>query len=157
MAEEQAGFRRNRGTQNYLCITERARSHRQPLYLCFVDFEKAFDTVSHKKLWQTMLTMGFAPHIVALIKALYTAQRSNVRVHGHTSNWFTVLKGVRQGCLLSSYLFNIMAELLVRAGLSYVGRVCLGCPFTLAFSACHRFVNANWVRRSPLSFLTPRV
>ena len=61
--------------------------------------------------------MGFAPHIVTLIKTLYTAQRSNVRVHGQTSNWFTVLKGVRQGCLLSPYLFNIMAELLMRVAL----------------------------------------
>jgi len=51
------------------------------------------------------------------MKTLYTAQRSNVRVHGQTCNWFTVLKGVRQGCLLSPYLFNIMAELLMRVAL----------------------------------------
>jgi len=54
------------------------------------------------------LDMGFAPHSVALIKSLYTVQRSNVRVHGQTSDWFTVLKGVRQGCLFSPYLFNIL-------------------------------------------------
>ena len=114
VAEEQAGFRQGKGTQNHLCnlriLTERARAHRQPLFLCFIDFEKAFDTVSHKKLWRAMLDMGFAPHLVTLIKSLYTAQRSNVRVHGQTSDWFTVLKGVRQGCLLSPYLFNILAE-----------------------------------------------
>jgi len=65
MAEEQAGFRPQRGTHNHLCclrlITERARARRQPLYLCFIDFEKAFDTVSHKKLWKGMLDMGFVP------------------------------------------------------------------------------------------------
>jgi len=61
--------------------------------------------------------MGFAPHLVALIKSMYSAQRSNVRVNGQTSESFTVLKVVRQGCLLSPYLFNILAELLIRVAL----------------------------------------
>jgi len=112
VAEEQAGFRQGRiqNTQNHLCclriLTERARAHKQPLFLCFIDFEKAFDTVSHKKLWRAMMqiaNMGFAPHLVALIKSLYSAQRTNVRVYGQTSDWFTVLKGVRQGCRLSPF------------------------------------------------------
>jgi len=51
--ETQAGFRPGQGTVTHLCnlrlITERARSHRRPLYLCFVDFEKAFDTIHHEK------------------------------------------------------------------------------------------------------------
>ena len=85
VAEEQSGFRQGRGTQNYLfnlrILTERARTHKQPLFLCFIDFEKAFDTVSHKKLWKAMLDMGFAPHLVTLIKSLYTAQRSNARTN----------------------------------------------------------------------------
>ena len=46
VAEEQAGFRPERGTHNHLCnlrlITERARARRLPLFICFIDFEKAF-------------------------------------------------------------------------------------------------------------------
>jgi len=65
VAEGQAGFRSNRGTTEHLCnlrlIMEWVRACRQPLYLCFIDFEKAFDTVSHKKLWKTTLDKGFAP------------------------------------------------------------------------------------------------
>jgi len=121
VAEEQAGFRPNRGITEHLCnlrlITERARARRQPLYLCFIDFEKAFDMISHKKLWKGMLSMGFAPHLVSLIKSLYEMQKSNVRAAGGKSDWFNVMKGVRQGCLLSPYLFNIMCEVLMRLAL----------------------------------------
>jgi len=80
VAEEQAGFWPNRGTTEHLCnlrlITEKTRARRQPLYLCFIDFEKAFDTISHKKLWKDMLSMGLAPHLVYVIKFLYEIQQS---------------------------------------------------------------------------------
>ena len=98
VAEEQAGFRPGRGTHNHLCslrlITERARAHEQALYMCFIDFEQAFDMVSHKKLWATMTQMGLVPHIVSLIRSLYESQRSNVRTASGTSEWFAVLRGV---------------------------------------------------------------
>ena len=120
-SEEQAGFRPNRGTHSHLCslrlITERPRARRQPLYLCFIDFEKAFDTVSHKRLWSEMMNMGFAPHLISLIKSLYENQKSNIRLANSRSDFFAVLRGVRQGCSLSPYLFNIMAEVLMRLAL----------------------------------------
>ena len=37
----------------------KAREHQQPLYMCFVDFKKAFDSISHDKLWVTMMDMGY--------------------------------------------------------------------------------------------------
>jgi len=64
-----------------------------------------------------MVDMGFAKDLVALIRALYEKQKSNVRVHGETSGWFQAKQGVRQGCILSPYLFNLMAELLMRKAL----------------------------------------
>jgi len=127
----QAGFRPGRGTHNHLCnlriITERARARRQPLYMCFVDFEKAFDTVSHKKLWKTLEDMGFARHLVQLIRSLYESQKSNVRLGSSRSDWFAVLRGLRQGCNLSPYLFSIMAEALMRLVLEgYTGGFRMG-------------------------------
>ena len=74
--------------------------------------------VSHKNQRATMTQMGFAPHIVSLIRSLYESQKSNVRTASGTSEWFAVLRGVRQGCTLSPYVFNIMCELLMRLALN---------------------------------------
>ena len=97
----QAGFRAGRGTRDHLCnlrsMTERARVHQRPLYLCFVYFEKAFNTVNHKKLWKTLeeMEMGFAKHLVELMRSLYENQRSNVRLGSSRSEWFAILKGLQ--------------------------------------------------------------
>ena len=41
----------------------KAREHQQPLYMCFVDFKKAFNSISHNKLWVTMMDMGYPMHL----------------------------------------------------------------------------------------------
>ena len=122
IAQEQAGFRPRRGTRdqivNLRIIIEKARERNQPLYFCFIDFTKAFDRVRHDQLWLTMLEMGFPPHLVQLLRNLYRQQRANVRTDDHTSAWFKVKKGVRQGCNLSPCLFNILAEQIMRKALA---------------------------------------
>jgi len=95
--------------------------------MCFVNFEKAFDTASHKKVWKTLEDIGFAHHLVKLIRSMYENQKSNVRLRHTRSEWFTAFRGLRQGCNLSSYLFNIMAEALMRLALEdYTGGFRIG-------------------------------
>ena len=119
--EEQAGFRRGRGTRDQIVnirnIIEKCRSHRTPLYLCFIDYAKAFDCVSHEMLWDAMRNMGFPAHVVDLIGRLYKDQESAVRTSRGDSRWFSIGRGVRQGCILSPNLFNIYAEAIMREAL----------------------------------------
>lgn len=60
---QQAGFRKNRGTRDQLFnlkqIIEAHREYNQELYICFIDYIKAFDKVRHKDLWKIMTKMGF--------------------------------------------------------------------------------------------------
>ena len=53
-----AGFRKGRGTRdqiaNILWITEKAREFQKNIYLCFIDYAKAFDCVDHNKLWEIL-------------------------------------------------------------------------------------------------------
>jgi len=95
----------------------KAREHQQPVYMCFVDFRKAFDSISHERLWTVMLEMGYPAHLVNLLAKLYSKQKAKVRVAGTLSHGFRVKRGVRQGCVLSPHLFNILAEMVMREAL----------------------------------------
>ena len=61
-----------------------------------------------------MMDMGYPLHLTDLLAKLYKKQLAKVRVTGTLSEWFRVNKGVRQGCVLSPYLFNILAEMVMR-------------------------------------------
>ena len=62
--------------------------------------------------------MGIPDHRTRLLRNLYAGQEATVRTGHGTSGWFQIGKGVRQGCLLSPYLFNLYAEYIMRnAGL----------------------------------------
>ena len=61
--------------------------------------------------------MGIPDHLTSLLRNLYAGQEATVRT-GHGTDWFQIGKGIRQGCILSPYLFNLYAETIMRnAGL----------------------------------------
>ena len=61
-----------------------------------------------------MREMGFPKRIVSLIEALYSEQQSAVRTGSGTTDWFSVSKGVRQGCIKSPQLFSEYTESITR-------------------------------------------
>ena len=62
--------------------------------------------------------MGIPDHLTCLLRNLYAGQEATVRTGHGTTDWFQIGKGVRQGCILSPYLFNLYAEYIMRnAGL----------------------------------------
>jgi len=78
IADEQVGFRQVRGTRdqitNLRILMHKAREHQQPLCVCFVDFKKVFDCISHDTLWVTMMDMGYPLHLIDLLAKLYKKQ-----------------------------------------------------------------------------------
>ena len=61
---------------------------------------------------------GNTNHLICLLRNLYAGQEATVRSRHGTTDWFQIGKGVRQGCILSSCLFNVYAEYIMRnAGL----------------------------------------
>ena len=88
------------------------------IYFCFIDYAKAFDCVDHNKLWKILKEMGIPDHLTCLLRNLYAGQEATVRTGHGTTDWFQIGKGVRQGCILSPYLFHFCTEYIRRnAGL----------------------------------------
>ena len=62
--------------------------------------------------------MGIPDHLTCLLRKLYAGQEASVRTRHGKSDWFQIRKVIRQGCILSPYLFNLYAEYIMRnAGL----------------------------------------
>ena len=110
--EEQSGFVKGKGTReqmvNIRIIMEKYKEYNIPLYMCFIDYAKAFDCVNHQLLWQDMHKMGFPVHVIELLEHLYKNQEAAVKTSCGTSEWFSIERGVRQGCIVSPSLFNIL-------------------------------------------------
>ena len=67
--------------------------------------------------WKILKEMGIPDHMTCLLRNLHAGQEATVRT-GHGIDWFQIGKGVHEGCILSSYLFNFYAEYIMRnAGL----------------------------------------
>ena len=115
--EEQYGFRKGKGTRNATfvlrTIMERSIEKQKDLYLCFVDFEKAFDTVRHGLLMDTLRKYGVDGADIRMLAQLYWQQRAVVRVGEETSEWVNIERGVRQGCVLSPDLFSLYTQLVM--------------------------------------------
>jgi hypothetical protein len=118
LPEEQAGFGRGRGTMDMLCclqvIVVKTFSMNLDAFLLFIDYSKAFDSISQVQLFDILIKMGFPKHLVAMIQNLYINQTATVRWEGEHSTPFQLLKGVTQGCILSPHLFNIYTEAVMR-------------------------------------------
>ena len=114
----QVGFRKGRGTRdqiaNILWIMEKARQFQKNIYVCFIDYAKAFDCVDHNKLQKILQEMGIPDHQTCLLRNLYSGQEATIRTGHGTTDWFQIGKGVCQGCILSPCLFNLYAEYIMR-------------------------------------------
>ena len=89
-------------------IIEQSIELQAPLYINFVDFTKAFDSLDRSRLWKILRHYGIPSELVDLIRAMYAGSCCSVIDNGKMSDWFDVKTGVRQGCVMSGFLF-IMA------------------------------------------------
>ena len=77
------------------------------LFMCFIDLQKAYDTVDRTLLWQVLTRIGVPPKMIAVIQQFHDGMRACVRPDGVCPDWFEVEQGLRQRCVLSPLLFNI--------------------------------------------------
>jgi len=114
LSEEQAGFRKDRSTVHQILVlrllAEKAKRQGKKIYNCFIDFQKAFDTIKHKIIWAMLKSYGVETKIITLLQNIYKKSQSAVRIGNDYGEWFQTDVGTRQGDPLSPLLFIAYLE-----------------------------------------------
>ena len=110
--EEQRGMRPTRSTIEMLFAVRRFQElmgeTNIPLYTCFIDLQKAYDTVDRELLWEVLTRFGVPAKMLAVIRQFHEGLRARVRTDdGEHSEWIDVTQGLRQGYVLSALLVNV--------------------------------------------------
>ena len=91
-------------------IVRHYNKHRTPMYVCFLDASKAFDCVSHWKLFKVMVERKCPAFIIRLLMYWYRNHKPCVNWNSVISKKFSVSNGIKQGGILSPKLFNIYVK-----------------------------------------------
>ena len=112
MCHEQIGFEKKTRPSDHLLVLKTlidvyANSGKK-LFACFVDFQKAFDSVWRTMLFYKLIKYGLDLGVVKLLKNMYEKTCISLKLNGYITPLIKTFRGVRQGCNLSPKVFNLM-------------------------------------------------
>ena len=112
LRENQCGFRRNRSCIDQLyslhCIIHNCIEFNLPLYINFIDFKAAFDSINRDFVWRAFEHYGLPIKYINVFKAFFRDTESAVRVNGELTRWFDVKSGTGQGDVQGPPIFNVV-------------------------------------------------
>ena len=89
-------------------LQEKCQEQSMDLYMTFVDFTKAFDTVSRKSLRKSIAKLGCPTKFIAMVRQFHDGMLARVQNDCEFSDPLPVTNGVKQGCVLAPILFSMM-------------------------------------------------
>ena len=114
IAELQSGFRRGKGCTDQIFIVrqicEKYLGKGKDVYFVFLNLEKAYDRVDRDAMWNVLRLYGIGNRLLRGVKSLYVGSKACIRVGNEVSEWFPVRVGLRQGCVMSPWLFDLYID-----------------------------------------------
>lgn len=118
LGEYQAGFRSGRTVIDQVFVLKEVQTscyeYKMVLHTLFIDFKQAYDSISRVKMYDALGHLGVPYKLIRLIKMTLYATKCKVWWNGNKSEDFTVVNGLRQGDPLSTTLFNLVLESIIR-------------------------------------------
>jgi len=112
LRKEQAGFHKHRSCVDLIntlrIILEQSIEWQAILYVIFINYEKAFDSMKREIMWLMLQKYGIPRKIIQIIKILYDGFKCKISHKGKLSDFIEVRNGVRQGCILSPTHFLLI-------------------------------------------------
>ena len=114
---------------------EKYLANGKDVFWAFMDLEKAYNTIDRHGMWQMLRVYGVGGKLLKAVQSFYVDSRACVRVGNDLSEWFPVFVGLRQGCVMSPWLFKVYMDGVVRE----VNVRVLGKGLELLSASCGRF------------------
>ena len=107
----QAAYQPGRGTVEQIFalsqMIEKSIEFNKPLYLIFIDFTKAFDSIKLDKLWSILDKTPLNKNFINLLKSVYDGSQASIKTDLGNTRFVNIRKGVKQGDMLSAILFCV--------------------------------------------------
>ena len=117
LGDSQLGFRKGRGTRDGICqlrlMSERLIEKNKKLFVCYIDYKKAFDKIKHVALSKMHAEYNVPNEEIRLISSIYDYQEAQIRIN---TSLFRKVE-IKQGCILSPIVFNMYSEEVVNKAL----------------------------------------
>ena len=126
----QYGFMKDRSTTDGILtcrvIQDSCKSQNIPLYMCFIDLQKAYDRVHRPTLWKILARIGVPHSMINLIAQLHDGSSAQVRINDTLSTSFPLNNGLKQGSVFAPCLYNIFMGAIMKHVENVYSERCLG-------------------------------